>query len=248
MSDDLGRGLVNWTADRWQALDQLATNTVTQNVVLRNLVDQKDDPDAFSSRIGGKNIDVKTVSSEAFNFDMEQENDDDLDRKVRQAAQVLAADEDKQVLREMKLLKVITRQGNGYETFSEAKGELSRVGVKTGFGTVISSEIQVILETQIAGTKSGTDLVQQILSTQIPPPSDALPDDLHDNSKHPRPGPERVSAVVLQASPPVYRLVNANSPRVRVLSVDGKQVRLQVEERIAVGELEPGRCVGIKKV
>jgi uncharacterized linocin/CFP29 family protein len=243
-SDDLGRGLVNWSADRWQALDKLATDTVTENVVLRNLVDHKDDTDAFSSRIGGKNVDVNTVSSTAFNFDMEQESDDDLNRKVRQAAQELAADEDKEVLSEMKILKIITPKADGYEAFSQAKGELSKAGVKSGFGTVVSSDIQVILETQIAGTKSGTEIVEQILSTKIAQ-SDALPEKLEDPAKKAK---EDVSAIVLQASPPVYQLVNANSPRVRVLQTDGKKVKLQLEERIAVGELEPGRCVGIKKV
>ena len=244
MSDDLGRGLVNWSTDRWQALDKLATDTVTENVVLRNLIDHKDDPDAFSSRIGGKNVDVKAITSKAFDFDMEQGGDDDLNRKVRQYAQELASEEDKKVLSEMKFLKVITPKHDGYEAFSQAKGELSKAGVKSGFGTVVSSEMQVILETQLAGTKSGTEVVEQILSTKIAQ-SEALPEDLEDTSKKAK---EKVSAVVLQASPPVFQLVSANSPRVRVLKTDGKIVRLQLEERIAVGELEPDRCVGIKKV
>jgi len=92
MSDDLGRGLVNWSTDQWTKLDKVASDTVTNNVVLRNLIDYPNDPNdlnAFSARIGGRNVDVKTVSSEAFDFDMEQESDDDLNRKVGQAAQEL---------------------------------------------------------------------------------------------------------------------------------------------------------------
>ncbi len=72
MSDDLGRGLVSWTAERWQALDTLAGDTVTQHVVLRNLVDHQEDAGARSARIAGKNVDVVSITAD-FEYDMEGE-------------------------------------------------------------------------------------------------------------------------------------------------------------------------------
>src|SRR4051812_48721451 len=98
MSDDLGRGVVGWPADRWEALDALAEATTSEHVILRPLVEHRDAPEAFSVRIAGQNVNVETIRSTQFDFDMELEDDEDLDRKVRFASQELASKEDKAIL------------------------------------------------------------------------------------------------------------------------------------------------------
>jgi hypothetical protein len=101
MSDDLGRGQVGWPPDQWQELDTLAADTVGGQVVLRNVVDHQDVPGAFSVSMAGKNVDVGTISSAAFEFDMVEEDIEDLRRKVRDKAQELAKTEDIEVLKAM---------------------------------------------------------------------------------------------------------------------------------------------------
>jgi uncharacterized linocin/CFP29 family protein len=234
MSDELGRGQVGWPAERWQALDTLAAETVTSHVVLRNLVDHQEAAGTFTVRIAGKNINVETICSKDFDFDMAKEDDEDLKRKVRLAAQQLATAEDTRVLQEMKPKKA-NRSPLGYAAFSEAKGELGKQGVQHGFGAVTSPSVMTTLEIETAGLRTGLQIVEQLLNTKVAQCS-ALPID-------------KIEAVVLQASPAAYRLVHASGARLRVLGLTGgKNVKLQLEELIAVAELEPNRCAGIGTV
>jgi hypothetical protein len=200
-------------------------------VILRNLLEHRDDADAFNVRIGATNVDVETIKSKEFSYDMENENDEDLQRKVRLASQQLAYEEDKRVLRVMKPTAVdapIDVSG-----FSKAKKVLGDNGVHSGFGAVVSTDGLSALETQALGVKSGLDLVESMLSTKVAQ-SNGLPEGGFE-------------AIVLQASPAAFRMVHAASPRVRVTGItSGKSVQMQVEERIAVGELEPGHVVGIR--
>jgi hypothetical protein len=161
---------------------------------------------------------------------MENENDDDLQRKVRLASQQLAYAEDKKVLSVMKPAAV--NAPIAMASFSSAKKVLGNNGVHSGFGAIVSTDGLSLLETEALGVKSGLDLVESMLSTKVAQ-SNGLPD-------------QGFEAIVLQASPAAFRMVHAAPPRVRVVGITGgKSIQMQVEERIAVGELEPGHVVGI---
>src|SRR5262245_58545300 len=102
MSDDLGRGMLGWTTERWQALDAVAVDTLTEHAVLRSVVEQREAAGAHSARIAGQNVDVDTVSEE-FEIEMQDDEEEDIQRKVRLATQNLAVKEDKAVLEAMDL-------------------------------------------------------------------------------------------------------------------------------------------------
>ncbi len=174
MSDDLGRGVIGWPVDRWQALDTLAGDTTTEHVILRNLVEHRDDPDAYSVRIAGGNIDVETVASREFNFDMENEDDEDLNRKVRFASQELAYKEDKKVLGVMRPKAVDLPIS--VDAFSQAKKVLGDNHVQHGFGAVVSTGALTTLEIEVRGVKSGLEIVESMLSTKVAQ-SNGLPED-----------------------------------------------------------------------
>jgi uncharacterized linocin/CFP29 family protein len=228
MNDDLGRGQLGWSSDRWQALDRLAADTVNEYVVFRNLVEHREDIGARSARIAGRNVDVAPICSTEFAFNMEEEDDEDLDRRVRLYAQELAAMEDEAVLARMDLHP--DDADINYKSFSTAKNALRNV--RHGFGVVVSSDVLTDLETEEVGVKSGLDAVEQLLGTKVIQ-SSALPRD-------------GVKAVVLQASPPAYRMVRGSPPRLRVVRIDnGNEVTLRLEESIGVGELEANRAIAL---
>src|SRR6266446_589839 len=124
--DDLGRGQLGWSADRWKKLDDLAANTVDENVILRNVVEHRDDIGARSARIAGHNKDVVPITSDEFQFNMEEGEDEDLERRVRLAAQELAAREDQAVLAVMDLVAQ-TDDKVDHKSFSKAKNRLKSV-------------------------------------------------------------------------------------------------------------------------
>jgi hypothetical protein len=229
MSDDLGRGQIGWSPDRWQALDRIAADTVNEYVIFRNLVEHRDEIGERSVRIAGRNVPVVPIASEEFVFNMEEEEDEDLERRVRLHAQELAAREDEAVLATMNLDPDAGAEIT-YTSFSTAKNALRNA--RHGLAAVVSSDVLTALETEVVGVKSGLDVVEQLLATKVAQ-STALPRD-------------GVEAVVLQASPPAYRMVRGSMPRVRVLRIEnGSEVVLRLEESIAVGELEPNRCVAL---
>ena len=233
VNDDLGRGMLGWTAERWQTLDRIATDTVNEYVILRNLVEHREAPGARTARIAGQNIDVMTIASQPFHFHMEQEEDEDLERRVRLAGQELAALEDRAVLNTMAFVEIDPQNPISRASFSAAKNALRQRNVQHGFGVVVSSDVLTALETEVIGVKSGLDFVEQLLSTKVTQ-SNGLPW-------------EGAEAIVVQASPAAYRMVRASDPKVRVLGVEnGNEVALRLVEYIAVGELEPNRCVAIR--
>jgi uncharacterized linocin/CFP29 family protein len=229
MSDDLGRGLLNWTADRWQALDTLAGTTVTEQVVLRNVVDYKEQADARSVRIAGQNLDVENVESNVIQYNMEDEDEQDLERKVRLAAQELATKEDEEIIAAMN--PTSAGSAGGFEAFSRAKAMLNQLGVRAGFGVVLSADALSTLEIQPAGNQTGLEVAKKILGTQFSQ-TNALPTG-------------QVAALIFQAVPAAFKLVKAWGPRLRVLSVNGGTVQLRLEEGIAIGVLEANRCVSL---
>jgi hypothetical protein len=236
-NDDLGRGMVTWDATRFTALDDIATEWVAQCAVLRSFVELQPAIGQTTVRISGKDVTVVQIYV-GFEFDMTKEANEDLDRKVRLAAQDLANAEDAAVLKAMNPVKVIADH-LGFEAFIKAKALLKNV--QQGFGVVVSPDVQAALDIQQAGVRSGLELVERSLVTKVVQ-TNALPEDMTEKGAK----STKVSAVVLQASPAVHRLVQGSTPQLRVLGNDGTTVRLQVEEWIAVGELESDRCVGIK--
>ena len=173
---------------------------------------------------------------------------------MRLAAQELANKEDTRILNKMELAAVVTGDLK-HGTYITAKGELTKRNVKAGFGVAVDSEAQVVLETDSVGVRSGVEVVEQILSAKIAQ-SNALPEDLLDKdatatavaaaAKGARTSGAcvaKVDFVVFQATPAAYRVVHGSTPRLRVVSNDGKTVKLQLEEWIAVGELEKNRFV-----
>lgn len=232
MNDDLGRGQVGWSSDQWQELDKLAGDTVSSQVVLRNLVDHQDTQDVRSVRMAGKNIDVKPIQSEEFNFDMADEDWEDLRRKVTDKAQDLAKKEDIEILKAM-VSGTVLNAPIGFDAFSKARATLGKEGVQQGFGVVVSPQALSELEVEVKGLRSGLDLVEQSLSTKVAQ-SSALP-------------LNKDEAIVVQSSPAAYRIVHVAGPQIRVLQLaEGKKVKFRVEEWVAVGELQPKRCVLIE--
>src|SRR5437868_1878730 len=134
MNDDLGRGMLGWTPERWQALDIVASDTLTGNAILRNLLEHREEAGAFSARIAGKNVDV-VVLSEPFTIDMEYDDDEDVQRKVQSAAQKLAAKEDEAILERMNFVTVERSKEKilKHDDFGRAKNEL-RSGGQNGLG------------------------------------------------------------------------------------------------------------------
>lgn len=235
MPDDLGRGMLGWTPERWQALDALATKSAAEQVVLRHLVDEQEAKDVYNARIGARNVDVQTIQAR-FEINMFDDDDKDVDRKVRLAAQTLAVREDEAIVGSLDLssTQVAGKKDLAFKDFSIAKNALRSQGVQTGIGVVISADGLADLETEIVGTQSGLDVAEKVLSTKIMQ-TNALPTT------------KPIEAILLQAMPPSYQMVRAWGPRVRVLDVtDGKKVKLTVEEGIAVGELEPNRVLAIE--
>jgi len=231
MNDDLGRGQVGWDPGQWQELDALATEAVTAQAVLRKIVDHQEVVDARSVRIAGANVSVKLVESKEFEYDMTEEDADDLRRKVEDQAQELARREDIEVLNVMGRKDL--KQKIGFDAFSKARAELGRAGVQQGFAIVVSPTALSELEIEVKGLRSGLDLVEQSLGTKVLQCT-ALPF-------------KNAEAIIVQAAPAAYRLVHSASPRVRLLQlVGGKKLKLRLEEWIAVGELQAGRCVSIE--
>src|SRR5260370_4002865 len=165
MSDDLGRGQVGWPPEQWQELDTLSSDTVSGQVVFRNVVDYQEAPGVFSVRMAGKNVDVGTISSPEFEFDMVEEDIEDLHRKVRDKAQDLARTEDIEVLKAMQPTAV--KHAVNFDAFSKARAELGKAGVQQGFAVVVSPAGLSEFEYGVKGLRSGLELVEQSLNTKV---------------------------------------------------------------------------------
>jgi len=236
MSDDLGRGMLSWPAERWQTLDSLGSATLQEHGVLQHVVEEREEAGAYTVRIAGQNVDVDTVE-ETFQFDMVEDGDADVERKVRLAAQSLAVKEDEAVLREMDQANPQDSDPLDYKEFSKAKNALrTKGGVQGGLGVVVSSDTLTDLETNIVGAQSGLEVTERLLGAKVLQ-TNALPS-----------GAGKVEAILVQASPPAYQMVRAWGPRLRVVTVaNGKTVTLSLEQGIAVGELEQNRCLAIRR-
>jgi hypothetical protein len=235
MSDDLGRGQVGWGANRWEALDRLAADATTVSVVMRNLVERKEQPDARSVRIAGANIDVFQLQSD-FIYDMQNEDVTDLERRVRLAAQDLALQEDRAVIEAMNVPPQPASPNLEWPQFIARINVLRGLGVQRGFGVAVSVDALTILETQVVGIRSGLELIERAVGTKI-----ALTNALDGAAW------QNLHAVLFQADPAAFRLVHAYGPRLRVTDVaDGTDVNLRLEEGIAIGVLTPDRCRGIR--
>jgi uncharacterized linocin/CFP29 family protein len=235
MSDDLGRGLLGWPAERWQALDTLAAEATTASVVMRNLVEHRDQPDARTVRMSGADVGVVQVRHD-FTYDMQDEDAADLERRIRIAAQDLAVCEDSAVIRAMDLANPQRSASLRSAEFMGAKNSLRGRGVQQGFAVVVSADALTQLESEVAGVRSGIELIERIIGTTVVQ-TNALPcgdgGDIH--------------ALLFQAAPAAYQMVHAYGPRLRVLGVvDGNRVNLRLEEGIAVGELMAHRAIGIQ--
>jgi uncharacterized linocin/CFP29 family protein len=235
MSDDLGRGQVGWGADRWTELDTMAADATTASVVMRNLVEHKEQPDARTARIAGVDIGVGPLEVD-FAYNMQNEDATDLERHVRLAAQDLADIEDQAVIAAMNIQNPQASPNLQSAQFIRAKNALRGQGVQQGFGVVVSADALTALESEAAGVRSGLELVERLVGTTVAQTNaldGAAPGNLH--------------AVLFQASPAAFRLVHAYGPRLRVVSVQGGNVvNLRLEEGIAVGQVTPNRCLGIR--
>jgi len=235
MSDDLGRGQVGWGANRWEALDRIAADTTAASVVMRNLVERMEQPDARTVRIAGADIPVVQLQVD-FNYNMQNEDATDLERRVRLAAQDLAFLEDRAVIDTMNIPPVPASPNLRSAVFIAAKNALRGRGVQRGFGVVVSVDALTALETEVVGSRSGMEVVERVVGTKVAQTNaldGAAPGNLH--------------AVLFQADPAAFRLVHAYGPRLRVVGVaGGNVVNLRLEEGIAVGEVTPNRCRGIR--
>src|SRR5260370_7413166 len=135
MSDDLGRGQVGWPPEQWQELDTLSSDTVSGQVVFRNVVDHQEAPGVFSVRMAGKNVDVGTISSPEFEFDMVEEDIEDLHRKVRDKAQDLARTEDIEVLKAMQPTAV--KHAVNFDAFTNPTSQLGNAAVQQRLTSVL---------------------------------------------------------------------------------------------------------------
>ena len=233
MSDDLGRGQVGWTADRWTALDAIAAEATDASVVMRNLVEERDEPNARTIRIAGADIPVVPLQVD-FVYDMQNEVDGDLDRRVRVEAQNLAAQEDQAVIAAMNLAPTnVANLQSG--VFINAKNQLRGQGVQQGVAIVVGSRALTDLESEIAGVRSGLELVERVAGTTIVQ-SNALAQD----------GAGNLHAVLLQASPAAFVMGRAYGPRLRVTGNNGTVVNLRIEEGIAVGPVMGNRAIGLR--
>lgn len=233
LNDDLGRGLLGWTTDFWMILDALARDSVTEHAVFRHIVEQREGTDLHSTRMLGKNLDLITIFHD-FDVRMKDDYEEDVQRKVRVASESLAVKEDEFIVRAIDRSQAQTAGTFSYKDFSSAKNSLRKRNVHQGLGVVVGTDALTDLETELVGAVSGLDVTERLLSTKVLQ-SNALPYD-------------GVDAVLLQASPPAYRLVRSRGPRLRVLTVtDGNSVKLRLEESIVCGELEPNRCLVIKR-
>lgn len=235
MNDDLGRGMLGWPAERWELLDTLAADATTGSVVMRNLVEHREQPDARTVRIAGRDVAVVQIQQDIA-FDMQNEDDADLERHVRVSAQDLAVAEDDAVIRVMDLQNPQQSPNLLSAEFIRAKNALRGQGVQQGFGVVVSADALTDLESEAVGVRSGLELIERVIGTTVAQ-SNGLPcgagNDIH--------------AVLFQASPAAYQMVHAYGPRIRVMGVQGGNiVNLRLEEGIAVGELTPNRCRGIQ--
>jgi len=89
--------------------------------------------------------------------------------------------------------------------FIRAKNALRRQGVQRGFGVVVSADALTALESEVAGVRSGLELVERVVGTTVAQTNSldgAAPGNLH--------------AVLFQASPAAFQLVHAYGPRLRV--------------------------------
>lgn len=235
MNDDLGRGMLDWPADRWASLDTLAADAVTESVVMRNFLEFREQPDARTVRIAGKNVTVVRIPQD-FTFDMQTLEEADLKREIRIAAQNLARAEDIAVIQVMNLQNLQQSTNLMSGEFIRAKNTLRRQGVQQGFGIVVSAYALDELEREPVGVRSGLDRVERVVGTTVA-----------QSNGFPFGGVNGIHAVLFQASPAAYEMVRAYGPRIRVRDVqDGTTVLLTLEEGIAVGELPPNRCLGIQ--
>ena len=99
---------------------------------------------------------------------------------------------------------------------------------------VVSDDAMTWIESEIVGVHSGLEIVERNVGTRVVQ-SGGLPCGANGD----------VHAVLLQASPAAYQMVRAYGPRIRVIRVLGADVRLQLEEGIAVGVLSPNRAFGL---
>jgi len=235
MSDDLGRGQIGWDANRWRELDTMAADATKASVVMRNLVEHKKQPDARTVRIAGVDIGIGPLQVD-FAYNMQNEDETDLERHVRLAAQDLADREDRAVIAAMNIQNPQVSPNLQSAQFIRAKNALRRQGVQGGFGVVVSADALTALESEVAGVRSGLELVERVVGTTVAQTNSldgAAPGNLH--------------AVLFQASPAAFQLVHAYGPRLRVVSVQGGNVlNLRLEEGIAVGQVTPNRCLGIR--
>lgn len=238
MNDDLGRGMLAWTPERWVALDAIASEVVNEHVVLREFFEYREEAGAHTVRISGHDIQVKAIMHD-FTFDMQNEDDEDLERKVRDAAQQLALCEDDEAIGVLDLTNPMQTTDLKHQAFINAKGDLVREGVQHGFGVVVSAEALRQLETDAQGVKSGLEIAESVLGASFAQ-TNSLPrtNDIH--------------AAIFQATPATYRMVRVWGPRLRVKAVrvpNGEHiVSLRLEEGIAVGKIKSGRCLGIQLV
>ena len=82
MNDDLGRGLLNWPAERWDSLDTLAADTTTASAVMRNLVGHREQLNATTVRIARNDIPI-ILLPRILNFNMQDDSEEDLQRIVQ---------------------------------------------------------------------------------------------------------------------------------------------------------------------
>ena len=240
MSDDFGRGMLGWTAARWTELDALAATTTTASVVMRNFVAVTDQPDAKNVRIAATDVPVQQIRAD-FDYNMQDDAPEDLERNVRLASQALADQEDHEVLDAMGLFpahngeqRIQPSEGLTSGEFIRAKNHLRESGVQQGFGVVVSAEALGELEGEEKGVRSGVEFVEHIIGTTIRQ-CNVLG---HD-------GYGRIHAVLFQASPAAVQMVRAYGPRLRVLGVAGPVVTLRLEEGFAVHAVLPERCLAI---
>jgi hypothetical protein len=233
LNDDLGRGLIGWTSDFWSALDAVARDSVTEYAVFRNVVEQREGSDLHSTRMLGKNHDLQSIFHD-FDVKMKDDYEEDVQRKVRLASQTLAVKEDEVVLKAFDLANTQSAIELGFREFSSAKNSLRKRGVLSGLGVIVSTDALTDLESELVGANTGLDVAERLLGTKVLQ-SNALP-------------VNEIEAVLVQASPPAYRLVRSRGPRLRVLSVtDGNVIKMRLEESIVCGQLEPNRCWTIKR-
>ena len=83
MNDDLGRGLLKWPSERWDALDTLAAETTAASVVMRLLVGHREQPNATTVRIARNDIAITNITRPFPLFNMRDESEEDLERNVR---------------------------------------------------------------------------------------------------------------------------------------------------------------------